>query len=800
VALDSVAESRRASVPNRTRMTDTLAPQAQQPPYRMAALVVLGTLLLYLVTLAPTTQFWDTSEYIAAAYVLGVPHPPGNPLFTLLAHTWGLVPWFGAYAARINLFAAVTSAIAAGCWFLVGERWLRPVVPATWPRRLAALAGAIVAATAFTVWNQSVVNEKVYTLSVLSIALILWLIVRWDDQPAGQAHDHYLLLIVYLLALTSTNHMMGVLVGPVVLVFLYPPLMQKRAGTDAGRMVEWSQFLVFLTVYGTIVASGLESATPLKLALGLFAAALVFAIYYGNWRFAVATLVVAAIGISVYAYLPIRAGFFPAINEGEPTTKQALWDVLTRAQYGKPSIFDNPMYPPGEGNPGHTLTLYGQQILNYFQYFSWQWGHDWGDRVRVGLTALFGLVGLLGAVRHWAADRRQAIAMTALLFTFTFLLIFYLNFKNGYSQSFGRDLPHEVRERDYFFICSFALWGIWVGMGLATLMEWLQDELVVRVPEVGRRWAMATPVLALAIVPLVGNHLTASRAKETLARDFAYDLLQSVEPYGILVTAGDNDTFPLWYAQEVEHIRQDVTVINLSLANTDWYLRQMQRRPLADFDPAANPAIYRGQTWPKPAGKVLSFTDAELDALQLYYVVEKAQNVNLSGVQVTLDPQRLGKQYIERADVVVLQAIKDNIGKRPIYFSRTVGLYADAFGLSTSLEGQGFARKLHAQPITPSDSIIPVQQLGYLNLPRTTALLFDVYHGDTAARRRPRGWVDRPSEGILSLYGIQYATMADPLRPKNPQLATKALLKADSIFKNTPELGFTPPPEAPSTH
>jgi hypothetical protein len=331
-------------------------------------------------------------------------------------------------------------------------------------------------------------------------------------------------------------------------------------------------------------------------------------------------------------------------------------------------------------------------------------------------------------------------------------------------------------------------------------MEWLQDELVVRVQEVGRRWMLATPVLALALVPLIGNHLTAARAKETLARDFAYDLLQSVEPYGILVTAGDNDTFPLWYAQEVEHIRQDVTVINLSLANTDWYLRQMQRRALADFDPAANPAIYRGQTWTKPTGRVLSFSDAELDALQLYYVVEKVQNVNLSGVQVILDPQRLGKQYIERADVVVLQAIKDNIGKRPIYFSRTVGLYADAFGLSTSLEGQGFARKLHPQPITPSDSIVPVQQLGYLNIPRTTALLFDVYHGDTAARYRPRGWVDRPSEGILSLYGIQYATMADPLRPKNPQLATRALLKADSIFKNTPEIGFTPPPEAPSTH
>jgi len=172
----------------------------ERPPYMMAACVTLGAFVLYVLTLAPTTQFWDTSEYIAAAYVLGIPHPPGNPLFTLIAHTWGLLPLAAGYAMRINLLAATTSAIAAACWFLVGERWMRAWVPARWPRRLAALAGATVSATAFTVWNQSVVNEKVYTLSLLSIALVLWLIVRWDDQPPGEAHDHHLLMIVYLLA------------------------------------------------------------------------------------------------------------------------------------------------------------------------------------------------------------------------------------------------------------------------------------------------------------------------------------------------------------------------------------------------------------------------------------------------------------------------------------------------------------------------------------------------------------------------------------------------------------------------
>src|SRR3989442_207298 len=259
--------------------------------------------------------------------------------------------------------------------------------------------------------------------------------------------------------------------------------------------------------------------------------------------------------------------------------------------------------------------------------------------MQTGLAVLFGSLGLLGAYRHWAADRRRAIAMTVLVGTFTLLLIFYLNFKYGYSWEPEKQLAREVRERDYFFIASFALWGVWVGMGLATLMEWISEGLELRVPDAGRRWLLATPVLLLALIPLWGNHLTASRKGETLARDFAFDLLQSIEPYGILVTAGDNDTFPLWYAQEVEHIRQDVTVV---------------------------------------------------------------------------------------------QAIKDQLGRRPLYYSRTVGPYADQFGLTANLEGHGFARKLSLHPLTESDSIKMEPVFGFVNIPRTEALAFGVYHSDTA--------------------------------------------------------------------
>jgi hypothetical protein len=748
----------------------------EPPPYLLAGLVVLGVLILYIVTLAPTTQFWDTSEYIAAAYVLGIPHPPGNPLFVMVAHVWGdVLAMVGHYAARINLFAATTSAVAAGCWFLVGERWMRAFVPARGPRRLAAVAGALVGATAFTVWNQSVVNEKVYTVSLLSIALVLWLIVRWDDQPEGQAHDHYLLVIVYLLALTSTNHMMGVLVGPVVALLLFPPFKTRRPAHSEARAVEWAQWAVFCAVLALLLASGMESSRIIAVAAFFYVAALVWAAMAKKWGFALVMLGVAAVGVSVYVFLPIRAAHFPPINEGEPTTWDALWSVLTREQYGKLPV-------------SQRQSTIVAQVQNWLQYFSWQFGRDLsgaGERV---VAVLFGALGLTGAWRHWRADKRSAAAMTVLVLTLTALLIFYLNFKYGYSLYRDRfpdpDL-HEVRERDYFYIASFAVWGIWVGMGLATLMEWVRDFLQDRVPDDRRRWSLATPVLALALIPLLANYRSASRAGETLARDFAVDLLNSVEPYGILVTAGDNDTFPLWYAQEVEHIRQDVTVVNLSLANTDWYLRQLQRRPLADFDSAAAPAIYRGRAWPKPTSRLMSFTEQELATLNLFYIVERPTGVALGPIAITLDPERMGRTYVERADVAVLQIIKDHLGKRPIYFSRTVGDYAERLDLEEYVEGHGFARVLRERPVTPSDSVVNVTVLGMVNLPRTRALLFDVYHYDAAARPRPRGWVDRPSEGILTTYGLLYQAISLPLRERDPALAQRALAIADSIFRNT---------------
>src|SRR5207244_13222728 len=129
-------------------------------------------------------------------------------------------------------------------------------------------------------------------------------------------------------------------------------------------------------------------------------------------------------------------------------------------------------------------------------------------------------LGLAGARRQWRSERRAALAITTLMLTLTVALVFYLNFKWGFSQSYSAPgLEHEVRERDYFFIASFAAWGIWVGMGLAAVMEWLQRGLGPGQPRGARRWALGAPVLLVALLPLVGNRLTASRPGATIARD-----------------------------------------------------------------------------------------------------------------------------------------------------------------------------------------------------------------------------------------------------------------------------------------
>jgi hypothetical protein len=680
-----------------------------RPSYGAAAIAALLVLALYIITLAPETAMWDTSEYIAAAYTLGIPHPPGNPMFVLIGRFFSLLPIAPSVAMRINLLAALSSAVAAGMWFLVTERVLVGWFAERWQRIAGGALAVIIGATSFTVWSQSVVNEKVYTVSLAILAITAWLTVRWCDDPDGPKADKILILIAYLTGLGYGIHMAGMLPMPAVGL----AVLIRRPKT----ILRWKLLAVCV---GVIILGGSSFATQ-----------------------------------------PIRAAYFPAINEGEPTgcrekfawsctfTKQtytAFMYNFNREQYGKVELSDR------RGTP------FSAQIGMWWLYFKWQWirdAHDESPGMQGALAAVFLVLGFLGGWVHYKRDPPSFTFFGPLMFTLTLLLIYYLNFLYGASQSpeLGESVNREVRDRDYFYLWSFSAWSVWAALGLVYVWESLAALFGSETRKVGtetvelptkRGWAITAPVLLLAVVPLFANWDSASRRGETDTADFAVDLLNSVEPYGILVTVGDNDTFPLWYAQEVLGVRRDVLIANTSLMNTDWYARQMIRREVDEYNAEKGPSTFRDGKWTKPTQPALDMTLDQVDAIPIGYELPQDQPYEFGKIRGMVP-----KGFLQKADVLVLQMIKDN--RRPVYFSRTSASYAfETLGLGKYLVTEGLARRVMTDTVKVGNGIVEVPGDGYMNQTRTEALWKEmkapeslVYKGD---------WVDKPSVGIPFLY------------------------------------------------
>jgi hypothetical protein len=689
-----------------------------RPSYLAATIASALVLLLYVVTLSPSTAMWDTSEYIAAAYDFGLPHPPGNPFFILLGRLFAILPVAPNVAMRINLLAAICSAGAAGMWFLITERVLVGWLAERWQRIVGGSLAALIGATAFTVWAQSVVNEKVYTIALLGLAIVSWLIVRWCDDPDGPKADRLLVLIAYLSGLGYANHMAGFLALPAVAA----AVITRRPTT----LLRW------------------------KLLLGIAGALL--------------------LGMTPFLTQPLRAAYYPGMNEGEPTgceTHIALGCTLSketydrfmynfnRGQYDKPALSDR-------------QAPFSAQVGMWWLYFKWQWLRDPFSRhpaLQRMLATLFLLLGGLGGYVHWKRDRRSFSYFGPLMLTVTVALIYYMNFKYGASQAsdLGDSVAREVRDRDYFYLWSFSAWSVWAALGFVyaweTVAALIGAEKVRLGPEsldlpTRRSWLVSAPVLAFCAIPLFANWQSASRAGQTDTADFAADLLNSVEPYGILVTSGDNDTFPLWYAQEVEGIRRDVIVACLSLLNTDWYTRQLLRRPVYDYDSVHGPAVYRGKTWQKPTGPPVNLTMAQADAIPPVIELTAPQTFTKPGTDIvaTVNPQSFGEfSGLERADLFVLYMIRDGYPARPFFFSRTTGSYAEGLGFAPYTVTVGLARKLlPAKPVV-GNGVIAIPGEGAFDLERTRQLWEKTFKAPASLGKREL-WVDRPSAGIPFLY------------------------------------------------
>jgi hypothetical protein len=310
-----------------------------------------------------------------------------------------------------------------------------------------------------------------------------------------------------------------------------------------------------------------------------------------------------------------------------------------------------------------------------------------------------------------------------LLFLVTGLgLVIYMNFKPGFSRwfdSYPVAAAHEVRERDYFFVVSFIVWGIWAGMGLVVMARaWMKRGGSVR--------RLAPAALLIAFLPVAFNWTAASRRQgpdARLAADWAYDLLNTAAPYGILFTYGDNDTFPLWWAQEVAGIRQDVVVVCLALANTDWYMRQLRDAPVRPLDRKSLPPIWQGAIRPPPDRPLHSMTDSMIATAMSGYVVPEDQRVQLGPISRTLK----AGTFLLPNDILSLSVVRENIGKRPIVWAITTG--REFAGLEDYVVQQGLGFALRTSPPDTTSSAIDNRKLAGapLDIPTTERLLWETY-------------------------------------------------------------------------
>jgi hypothetical protein len=733
----------------------------------MTHLFAIGTALAvlagYLFSLAPSVTFWDAGEFIASMKILGIPHPPGTPLFVLLGHVWGHALPVGEFAWRTNLLSAVFSAAAAGLWFLVAHETLVRAMPGgdrstIRLRRLGAVAAAVLIGFTFTNWQNS--NEtEVYGIASLIVASIAWLCFKWRAARGSSRAMRYLVLIAYLLGVSIANHLLALLAGPAVIAFLWAEQRLHPSASELERRREWAKLVVFAGLWALLLGVGLGNATLAAVGAVVFAGSTVVAIAAGVLPFALAALLVALVGVTPYLFLYLRAAQHPYINEAAPATWDALLQVIRRAQYPPRTPFDDPTELSGPDNPGRSLTLAGLQLLNYIQYFDWQWARSVaasaaGVPLRVAVTVAFFFLGLTGWRVHRRADRAGWWLVATLWLVTGLGLVAYMNFKPGFSLGYDRypdGEDHEVRERDYFFVLSFIAWAFWAGIGLTDLVRRWSAAM----RGSAGRWALAG--FGVALAPPLLNFRHADRrhgADATLAGDFAYSLLNSAPPHGILFTYGDNDTFPLWWAQEVAGIRRDVRIVCLALARTEWYMRQLRDLPDRPFEEDRAPGIWRGGAPTMPAWPVHTMTDEEITAA-VPQRLPRPVPLGFGPFRTTLDSGTV--LYPE--DFAAIRTVQQNFGRRPVVWSLTTG--ARFFGLDPLIVQRGIG--LHLETAVPDTANPALDFSGLfaapLDIPFTRRLALETYRYARLSEQA-HGALEPTAQGIAQTMTVPLTQLA----------------------------------------
>ncbi|MCC7053115.1 MAG: DUF2723 domain-containing protein [Gemmatimonadaceae bacterium] len=514
---------------------------------RQAALAA-GLLLLavYLATAAPSLTFWDAGEFATAIGTFGIPHPPGTPLYVAAGTAlWRLVPGLSPVQAG-SLLSALCTAAACG----IAAALITQVTRS----RTAGISMAVCAGAMGTVWMNATETE-VYAASLL--AAVVQLAAAW--RAHARDDDSARVLVAYVAALSIPLHLSALVAAPAALLL--------ACTTRDGRIDWWSLLGSALIVLATAaLARGWLLAAAVMLALTVDPRLLtrgprsVAGATRTAWLLRAAPLVLVA--WSGVAILLLRARHDPFLNQGAPDGLRELLAVVTRAQYDVAAPW--PRRAP--------LWL---QLGNLGQYADWQVALGfWNDVVphwrRTPFTLLALVLGGVGALAHWRVHRITARAMLVLFLLATIGVVLQLNLRAGPSFGIGV-LPegalHEARERDYFFALAFWCWGLWIGAGALAVAH-------------RRSWRRTVAVL-VPLALIAGNWSAVTRdvlPDRHLAGAIAGELLAHVPPGGTLFTAGDNDSYPVWYRQAVDSVRRDVSVVVVPLLPAAWYARQSAHR------------------------------------------------------------------------------------------------------------------------------------------------------------------------------------------------------------------------------
>ncbi|MBD3314895.1 MAG: DUF2723 domain-containing protein, partial [Chitinivibrionales bacterium] len=511
-----------------------------------------------------------------------------------------------------------------------------------------------------------------------------------------------------------------------------------------------------------------------------------------KWRFLFWLIAYAILGYSVHIYIPIRSALNPIIDENHPVV---TWEdgrvkadnfryFLERKQYGSESMITRMFWRRGAWTKQFGIDDhmgYGGFHLTQFFHFGrsidvdrthtvfQNWGTA-GGLFRLLLYLVPTFLMIFGWRYLYKRNKNMAILMISLVLLSSVGLVLYMNFADGHHAEKrdymawvqnGRqgEMPtvhREVRIRDYFFTPGFMFYGMWLGIAAGCLLHALfthkNSFLRTRLAPILVVLFAVSPVL-----PLTQNYAENQRGGDWVPYDYAYNLLMSCEKDGILFTNGDNDTFPLWFLQEARGIRRDVRIVNLSLLNTLWYIKQLK-----DLEPKVP----------------ISYTHKQIETKLRHSLnpFPKSFEYELPGAGITVIVPGQGQKHAMRIqDQMVLNIVDSNRWKKPIYFAVTVS-DANLMGLQPYLQMQGLVYRVH-------DEVVPREER--VDIDKTLYMLDQVY------QFRGLGNGEAPlsetTRKLMSNYAASFIQVSLALQRSLDELKTEIAAKessaADSLAK-----------------